>query len=100
MEFKLLEGDVLEMCKEIENESVDCIVTSPPYNIGKDYGSNVNDKKSKDDYLFWIRDICIVMQADYEGRCSLFINIGYTNLDPLDYNGCSASNPKRPRITE
>lgn len=28
---EILQGDVLEKLKEIEPESIDCVITSPPY---------------------------------------------------------------------
>ncbi len=28
---KILQGDVLDKLKEIEPESIDCVITSPPY---------------------------------------------------------------------
>lgn len=34
----ILVGDVLEKLKEIPDESIDCIVTSPPYYGLRDYG--------------------------------------------------------------
>lgn len=37
-------------------ESVDLIVTSPPYNLGMDYGDGASDQKDYSDYLKWIRD--------------------------------------------
>lgn len=36
MEIKLLQGDCLELMKCIPNESVDAIITDPPYNISRD----------------------------------------------------------------
>ena len=36
---KLLVGDVLEKIAEIEDKSVDCIITSPPYWGLRDYGT-------------------------------------------------------------
>ena len=30
--YKLLNGDCMELMKNIPNESIDCIITSPPYN--------------------------------------------------------------------
>lgn len=41
--------------KELPNESVNLIVTDPPYNVGKDYGNN-SDKQSKEEYLKFSRD--------------------------------------------
>ena len=38
MNGKILIGDVLEKIKEIPDESVDCIITSPPYWGLRDYG--------------------------------------------------------------
>ena len=32
-------GDCLEVMKAFPDESIDLVVTSPPYNVGKDYGS-------------------------------------------------------------
>ncbi len=31
---KILQGDVLEKMKEIPDESIDCVITSPPYLLG------------------------------------------------------------------
>ena len=31
---KILHGDVLEKLKEITDNSIDCIITSPPYFLG------------------------------------------------------------------
>jgi len=36
---KILQGDVIEKLKELESESVQCIVTSPPYWGLRDYGT-------------------------------------------------------------
>lgn len=44
--------DVLEGLKQIDSESVDIIISDPPYNIGKDFG-NDSDKQELDHYLNW-----------------------------------------------
>lgn len=33
----LRQGDCLEVMKDIPNKSIDCIITSPPYNLGGDF---------------------------------------------------------------
>ena len=43
-------GDCLEVIKEIPNESIDCIVTSPPYWKGFEYEAYFNSYKQ---YLDW-----------------------------------------------
>ena len=35
--------DNLEFMRELPDESVDCIITSPPYCFGKEYNSDQND---------------------------------------------------------
>jgi len=46
-EFKLIVGDIKETLKKEESEKFDLIITSPPYNIGKEY----EVKKSIENYL-------------------------------------------------
>lgn len=49
---KIFNEDVLLGIDKIEDNSIDLIVTDPPYCLGKDYG-NDSDKKSSEDYLGW-----------------------------------------------
>ena len=37
MKGEIICGDALEELKKLPDESIDCIITSPPYNIGKEY---------------------------------------------------------------
>ena len=45
----ILNGDMLKDSR-IPNEHIDLIVTSPPYNVNKDYG-NANDNLNYDEYM-------------------------------------------------
>jgi len=49
---KIFNEDVLLGIDKIKNNSVDLILTDPPYCLGKDYG-NDSDRKSSDEYLEW-----------------------------------------------
>jgi len=49
---KVFNEDVLLGINKIEDNSVDLILTDPPYCLGKDYG-NDSDKKSSIEYLEW-----------------------------------------------
>lgn len=51
---QLLEGEFLELASEIRPESVNLVVTSPPYNIGKDYERG--QFASFEDYRSFIKD--------------------------------------------
>ena len=50
---KIYNEDCLEGMKKIPDESVDLIITDPPFNIGKQYNSPYKDKKSKEEYIEW-----------------------------------------------
>ena len=57
--IQIKQGDSLNLIKDLENESIDLIITDPPYNLGKDYGNN-HDLKGFDEYLNfsknWLKD--------------------------------------------
>ena len=43
-------GDVIEELRKIPSESIELIVTDPPYNLNKDYGKS-QDKLEFDEYI-------------------------------------------------
>src|SRR3546814_3939820 len=49
-------GDCLKLLEAAPPESVDVIVTSPPYNIGIAYNS-YDDRRPRADYLAWLTRI-------------------------------------------
>jgi site-specific DNA-methyltransferase (adenine-specific) len=51
---KILQGDCIEVMKTLPLDSVDLVVTSPPYNVGIDYDS-YDDKMSMEDYWNFTR---------------------------------------------
>lgn len=61
-ETELYNGDCLELLKNIQDESVDCIITDPPYGIG--YQSNM--KKNKDLPMFYDRNTAWVSEYLYK----------------------------------
>ncbi len=52
MNYQLYNEDFLQGVKKIKDNSIDLIVTDPPYCLGKDYG-NDSDKKSATEFLDW-----------------------------------------------
>jgi len=51
---KLIIGDCLEIMPKMPSQSIDLIITDPPFNIGKDYGV-YDDKKGFDEYIEWCK---------------------------------------------
>lgn len=80
--MQLLEGDVLTVLRTLEDKSFQCIVTSPPYNIGKNYGTSVDDKKPMNEYLDWIGAVFRECKRVLADDGSLFLNVGYSNQYP------------------
>jgi site-specific DNA-methyltransferase (adenine-specific) len=65
-----------------ENVLVDVIVTSPPYNIEKDYGSYTDDM-SRDEYLDWMEKIAELSKSILKENGSFFLNIAGRPIDPM-----------------
>jgi len=58
-EFKLdriITGDVLDVMSQIPENSVHLAITSPPYNVGKNY-DNHHDQMGYKDYLDWLEKV-------------------------------------------
>ncbi|MEM3851811.1 MAG: site-specific DNA-methyltransferase [Methanomassiliicoccales archaeon] len=52
---RLFQGDALEVMRQLPAESVDAVITDPPFNRGKDYGGIYNDRRESTEYLEWCR---------------------------------------------
>jgi len=63
------------MSEHLKDKSVDVVVTSPPYNIGTDYGA-YDDNGSRADYLDWLERICLEIKRVLKDEGSFFLNIG------------------------
>ena len=51
---KIICGDAIIGLKKLPNESCDVIIIDPPYNIGKDFGNNM-DKRGLVEYVEWCK---------------------------------------------
>lgn len=50
--------DCLKFAERLPDESVDLIITDPPYNVGKNYGDDVDDRLPEEEYNEWYYLIC------------------------------------------
>lgn len=53
---RIITGDVLEVMSQIPDNSVHLAITSPPYNVGKNY-DNHNDSMDYQEYLNWLEKV-------------------------------------------
>lgn len=71
-------GDAVQELKKLKDESVDLIVTDPPYNLNKDYGNN-NDNLIFEEYLefsrLWIKEAVRVLKPN--GTIYVFMGMRY-----------------------
>lgn len=70
------------MNNKMEENSVDIIITSPPYNIGVNYSKH-KDKMKFEDYLKWMNDFGKACRRVLKDNGSLFFNIGDKASDEL-----------------
>ena len=84
MQNQIFNGDCLELMKKLPEKSVDLIVSSPPYNIGKDY----EKKRALNIYLDEQREVLSECHRILKDTGSIFWQVGaYSNkgmLIPLD----------------
>ena len=81
---KIYQEDCLHFMKKIirNGVSVDVIVTSPPYNINKNYRSYV-DKKERNEYLSWLSEIARTSYNILKNEASFFLNVSGAPSDSL-----------------
>ena len=81
--IRIFESDCIEgMRSHVEDNSIDIVVTSPPYNLGIKY-SSYKDNKNWDEFLDW----CCLWVSEVH-RClrpdgSFFLNVGCSPSSPL-----------------
>jgi site-specific DNA-methyltransferase (adenine-specific) len=74
-------ADCLDLFRQLQPESVDVIVTSPPYNIGIGYGT-YRDTLTRSDYLAWTGHWLAAAARVLAPDGSLFLNVGSKPSDP------------------
>lgn len=79
---KIYNQDCLTFMRKTASKSFDVIVTSPPYNINKDY-SVYKDNKERNEYIKWMRKIARASYRVLKDDGSFFLNIGGKPSDPL-----------------
>jgi len=67
--------------KELPARHVDLVVTSPPYNLGKEYSTYL-DKRSPEGYLNWCEEWVSEIHRVLKDDGSFFLNIGSSSTNP------------------
>jgi len=78
----LYEGDALERLPRVAAPgSVDCVVTSPPYNLGVRYG-RYDDARPRAEYVRWVGAAADAVERVLSNDGSFFLNLGASPSDP------------------
>ncbi len=79
---ELHQADCLAVLAGMPADSIDVVVTSPPYNIGIRYGSYDDAELSRQEYLDWLADWAVQIRRVLKDQGSLFLNLGSKPSDP------------------
>jgi len=81
--IKLINADIFSAVNLILNNSIDLVMTSPPYNV--DLGNNkynnnsydiYNDNKEHEEYILWLRDLFYLLKFKLVSGGRVCINVG------------------------
>ena len=78
---RLFEGNCVSILQVISDETVDLAFADPPFNLGKDYSSNIEDNLPDAGYLAWCREWLTQLIRTLKPGGSLFVyNLPKWNL--------------------
>ncbi len=81
-EFDFREQDCIEGMSQLTDQSVDLVVTSPPYNLGISYGK-YSDGQDRRSYLRWCHTWAEQVGRILKSSGSFFLNIGAAPSNPM-----------------
>jgi len=74
----LYKGDSLKILKSLKNKKlIDATITSPPYNIGKEYEKNL----PQEEYLSWSENWIKLVHDVSKDNSSFWLNLGYYSIE-------------------
>src|SRR5262249_5432320 len=80
--FDLRHEDCIEGMARLADESIDLVVTSPPYNLGIRYGK-FSDSQDRESYLRWCTKWAEQVRRILKPTGSFFLNIGAAPSNPM-----------------
>ena len=80
--FDLRHEDCVKGMSRLGDESVDLVVTSPPYNLGISY-RKYSDRQDRESYLNWCGEWAKQIRRVLKSSGSFFLNIGAAPSNPM-----------------
>lgn len=82
MKVKAIKQDCLQGLKGMEPKSIDCVITSPPYNVGIKYSQH-DDNRPQDEFDAWLHSIWLEVFDKLKDDGHFFLQVGGTATKPL-----------------
>ena len=73
--------DCVQGMLALPEKSIDIVTTSPPYNLGIEYGT-YQDNKPRQEYLAWLSEVFAAVKHCLKDNGHFWLNVGYSNIDP------------------
>jgi len=75
----VLQGDVREIYRQLQDRGIDCVITSPPYWRQRDYGvaGQIGQESSPEEYAKEIANVFRLLWDKLKTTATVFLNIGY-----------------------
>ena len=80
--FDLRQQDCIQGMSQLADESIDLVVTSPPYNLGVGY-RKYSDRQDRQSYLTWCEKWAAQIRRVLKPIGSFFLNIGSAPSNPM-----------------
>ena len=77
----IIKENCIEGMLKLPSNSVDIVVTSPPYNLDIKY-NEYNDDKPREEYLEWLNEVFKAVKHCLKDDGHFYLNVGYSNIDP------------------
>lgn len=96
-DFKLYQGNCLDVLKQISNESVQCCITSPPYYGLRDYGTDeqIGLEETPDEYIKRLVNVFREIKRILKNDGTLWVNIGDSYGQNFRYGGDETASEKQ-----
>ena len=73
--YRVIKEDCIKWMKQQKVKSIDCVVTSPPYNLNIQY-ANYDDSISRKKYLEWLKEVSKGLKRVLKDQGQIFLNMG------------------------
>jgi DNA modification methylase len=79
---KIILGDVRKVIPHLPNNFIDCVITSPPYWMQRDYRhpDQIGREKTPEEYVKTIANIFELIRPKLKRTATVFLNVGYKYL--------------------